>query len=65
MKIKLIALTAILDITYAAEEGEYTRWAEPMQELGYDWDAVSVTTEDGYDLTMFNVKGRNRIKAFL
>ena len=47
---------AFFDIAYSLnKERKYPRWATEMSELGYDWDAVEATTDDGYVLTMFNV----------
>ena len=36
-----------------------------MRELGYEWVPVPVTTEDNYELTLFNIKGQDQIEATL
>ena len=40
-----------------AEKQEYSRFADIMSSYGFTWEAVKVTTEDGFILTTFHVTG--------
>ncbi len=37
---------------------DYSRFSDPMDKWGYDWEAVDVNTEDGYTLTTFHILGK-------
>ena len=54
----VVILVSILNLSVVIGDEEYTRWAEPLANHGYSWEAASVTTEDGYELTLFRVLGR-------
>ena len=44
----VVILVSILNLSVVIGDEEYTRWAEPLANHGYSWEAASVTTEDGY-----------------
>ena len=37
---------------------DYQRFSDAMKHYGYTWEAVKVTTEDGFFLTTFHVLGK-------
>ena len=37
---------------------QYARFAEAMTTYGYDWEPMTVTTEDDYLLTTFHITGK-------
>ena len=37
---------------------DFTRFADKMDQFGYDWEAVPVKTEDGFTLTTFHILGK-------
>ena len=43
---------------YAGVSKDYSRFADEMDQFGYDWTAVPVTTEDGYTMTTFHILGK-------
>lgn len=51
-----VAASAIATTLVVAKQ-EYKRFADIMSSYGYTWEAVKVTTEDGYILTTFHVTG--------
>ena len=55
---KLFA-ASLLAIAALAQDGteEYTRMADVMANYGYTWEAIKVSTEDGYTLTTFHITG--------
>ena len=36
---------------------KYEELAKSMAHFGYGWEAFSVTTKDGYELTLFRITG--------
>ena len=56
----LAASVAAAEATEANVEGqddEYKRFADAINPYGYTWEAIKVTTEDGFILTTFHVTG--------
>jgi len=51
----------ISDISAAAAQQaiDYPRFADLMDQWGYDWEAHKVTTDDNYILTTFHILGKN------
>jgi len=37
---------------------QYPRFADAMTKYGYDWEPMTVTTEDDYVLTTFHITGK-------
>ena len=54
----VVILVSILNLSVVIGDEEYKRWAEPLANHGYSWEAVPVTTDDDYELTLFRVFGR-------
>ena len=44
-------------VALASAKKEYKRFADLMSQFGYTWEAVKVTTDDGFILTTFHVTG--------
>jgi len=44
------------DVDSNAEK--YPRWASIMDQYGFTWDSVEVTTDDGYILALFHITGQ-------
>ena len=42
----------------AAANTDYPRMADVMTKMGYDWEAIEVTTADDYILTTFHILGK-------
>ena len=43
----------------SAEVVEYARFAQSMDQWGYEWEAHKVYTEDNYILTTFQILGKS------
>ena len=39
-------------------DATYPRFADAMTKFGYDWEPMTVTTDDDYILTTFHIKGK-------
>ena len=52
------AFAAAFEISQIEERDKYPTFYEAMNKYMYDWEAVEVTTEDGYILTMFHITGK-------
>lgn len=50
--------TDISEFVKVFEPVEYPRFAEVMDEWGYDWEAFKVHTDDHYILTTFHILGK-------
>ena len=57
-------LAASLLVALASADEEYKRFADLMDFYGYDWEAIKVTTDDGYILTTFHVTGNKKTGPF-
>ena len=51
-----IFISALASLACAKDQ-EYKRFADLMDYYGYTWEALKVTTEDGFILTTFHVTG--------
>ena len=49
---------------YSSASTKFTRWSEPMRELGYSWEPIPVKTQDGYQLTVFHIVGSSQSGKF-
>ena len=58
-KLILIVAMAVFDIAFSKKDLEFDRWAKPLKELGYEWESVPVVTKDNYELTLFNIFGKD------
>ena len=54
-----ISVSMLAPLLVQATE-EYKRFADIMNSYGYTWEAIKVTTEDGYILTTFHVTGNSQ-----
>ena len=52
-------LSALIPLLAQAQE-EYKRFADVMDQWGYTWEAIKVTTEDGFILTTFHILGNSQ-----
>ena len=46
-------------IAAVVSAAEYQRFSDAMKQYGYSWEALKVTTEDGFILTTFHVLGNS------
>lgn len=42
-------------------DATYPRFADAMTKFGYDWEPMTVTTDDDYILTTFHITGKSGV----
>ena len=56
---QLLATSAMaLTTQQASDAAAYPRFADVMSKMGYDWEAIKVTTEDNFILTTFHITNK-------
>ena len=55
----MLADAAVAEAAYSElNASSYPRFADVMTKFGYDWEPMTVTTEDDYILTTFHILGK-------
>ena len=54
----VVAANLAANFTTQSLDDQYPRFADVMNEYGYDWEAFKVHTDDHYILTTFHILGK-------